>query len=201
MLNVASRFSTPPLATLGVAVDGRTTASLTIRQPDNKASKFSYGFWGVSVSVYEPAAAVKNQANQAVQLLSPLLAHANSNIHHKMKVMIMVTAYIGVWTCRNSCSSWTTIMHVYMINLVLAVGTQTVSVLFVAHQGQKLAHDLVLAHSCFLHGPFIFLSISHFSDFSTQLAKFFAQTFSNLHLEFGRPTDGLNWNPKNRNVL
>ena len=44
MLNVASRFSTPPLATLGVAVDGRTTASLTIRQPDNKASKFSYGF-------------------------------------------------------------------------------------------------------------------------------------------------------------
>ena len=90
---------------------------------------------------------------------------------------------------------------VYMINLVLAVGTQTVSVLFVAHQGQKLAHDLVLAHSCFLHGPFIFLSISHFSDFSTQLAKFFAKTFSILHLECGRPTDGLNWNPKNRNVL
>ena len=142
---------------------------------------------------------MKNQANQAVQLLSPLLAHANSNIHHKMKVMIMVTAYIGVWTCRNSCSSWTTIMHVYMINLVLAVvPRQTASrlVVFVVHQGQKFAHDLVLVHSCFLHGPFIFLSISHFSDFSTQLAKFFAKTFSILHLESGRSTDGLNWNPK-----
>ena len=147
---------------------------------------------------------MKNQANQAVQLLNPLLAHANSNIHHKMKVMIMVTAYIGVWTCRNSCSSWTTIMHVYMINLVLAVvPRQTASrlVVFVVHQGQKFAHDLVLVHSCFLHGPFIFLSISYFSDFPLNWRSFSLRLFSILHLESGRSTDGLNWNPKSRHVL